>query len=52
MAAHAVADDVEAETIVEEEGVFVRLPLPPDVGESGSGPAKRCLSGLIGHCHD
>ena len=51
MTAHAVADNVKAEAIVEEERIFVRLSLTPYVGEACSGPPKRWLGGLVAHRH-
>ena len=51
MTAHAVADDVKAQPIVEEERVFVRLSLAPHVGEACSGAPERRLNGLVRHRH-
>lgn len=44
MASHPVADDVEAERVVGEEGILVVLPLSSDVGEAEGGHVHGCIT--------
>jgi len=45
MTTHAIAHDVQTKPVIEEVRVFVRLPLPTYVGQSGADSPKRCT-----HC--